>query len=112
LVQRKTLNNIMAYCVTLHNMIIEDERGLDLEFFYDNVGSQCATTQKSRSLSSISWDASPNWRFSHTYLAQTWSHRALVRATWQEMMPLHFISFPVICVWGEQLFARNHPLFV
>ena len=31
----------MTACVILHNMIIEDERDLDLEFYYDNVGS-CA----------------------------------------------------------------------
>ena len=33
---KKILNNIMKCCVTLHNMIIEDERDLDL--VYDNVG--------------------------------------------------------------------------
>jgi hypothetical protein len=36
---KNTLRNIMTYCVILHNIIIEDERGLDLEFFYDNVGT-------------------------------------------------------------------------
>ena len=29
----------MTCCVILHNMIIEDERDLDLELSYDNVGS-------------------------------------------------------------------------
>ena len=37
---KKTLRNIMTCCVILHNMILEDERGLNLEFFYDNVGSR------------------------------------------------------------------------
>lgn len=37
---KKTLNNIMTCCVILHNMIIEDERDMNLEFFYDNVGSR------------------------------------------------------------------------
>ena len=37
---KKTLKNIMTCCVILHNMILEDERGMDLEFFYDNVGSR------------------------------------------------------------------------
>ena len=37
---KKTLKNIMTCCVILHNMIIEDERGLDLELSYDNVGSR------------------------------------------------------------------------
>ena len=30
----------MTCCVILHNMILEDERGMNLEFFYDNVGSR------------------------------------------------------------------------
>ena len=30
----------MTCCVILHNIILEDERGLNLEFFYDNVGSR------------------------------------------------------------------------
>ena len=37
---KKTLKNIMTCCVILHNMILEDKRGLNLEFFYDNVGSR------------------------------------------------------------------------
>ena len=37
---KRTLKNIMTCCVILHNMILEDERGLNLEFFYDNVGSR------------------------------------------------------------------------
>jgi hypothetical protein len=36
---KKTLNNIMKCCVILHNIVIEDERVLDLEFFFNNVGS-------------------------------------------------------------------------
>jgi hypothetical protein len=41
----RTLRNIMTYCVILHNMIIEDERDLNLEFFYDNVGSRVKPTR-------------------------------------------------------------------
>ena len=37
---KKTLVNIMTCCVILHNMIIEDERGLRLPCFYDNVGTR------------------------------------------------------------------------
>ena len=37
---KKTLVNIMKCCVILHNMIIEDERGLNLPCFYDNVGTR------------------------------------------------------------------------
>jgi len=37
---KRTLKNIMTCCVILHNMILEDERGMNLEFFYDNVGSR------------------------------------------------------------------------
>ena len=35
---KRTLKNIITCCVILHNMILEDERGMNLEFFYDNVG--------------------------------------------------------------------------
>jgi hypothetical protein len=42
---KKTLNNIMMACVILHNMIIEDERDLNLEFFYNNVGSRVKPTR-------------------------------------------------------------------
>ena len=37
---KETLSNIMTACVILHNMIIEDEWGLELDFEYDNVGSR------------------------------------------------------------------------
>jgi hypothetical protein len=37
---KQTLENIMKCCVILHNMIIEDERGLNLPCFYDNVGTR------------------------------------------------------------------------
>jgi hypothetical protein len=37
---KKILMNIMTCCVILHNMIIEDERGLTLPYFYDNVGTR------------------------------------------------------------------------
>jgi hypothetical protein len=36
---KKSLQNIMTTRVILHNMIIEDERDLNLEFFYNNVGT-------------------------------------------------------------------------
>jgi hypothetical protein len=37
---KKTLNDIIKCCVILHNMIVEDKRGLDLDIFYDYVGSR------------------------------------------------------------------------
>jgi hypothetical protein len=41
---KKTLNNIMTTYVILHNMIIEDARDLNLEFFYNIVGSRVKPT--------------------------------------------------------------------
>jgi hypothetical protein len=41
---KKTLNSIMTTYVILHNMIIEDERDLNLEFFYKIVGSRVKPT--------------------------------------------------------------------
>jgi hypothetical protein len=35
-----TFSDIMTICVILPNMIIEDERGLNLSFFFDNVGTR------------------------------------------------------------------------
>jgi len=42
---KKSRNNIMQACVILHNMIIEDEKDMDLKFFFDNVGS-CVKPQR------------------------------------------------------------------
>ena len=41
---KKSLSNIMTACVILHNMFIQDERDLNLEFFYDNIGSRVKPT--------------------------------------------------------------------
>jgi hypothetical protein len=37
---KETLRDIMTTCVIMHNMIIKDEKDLDLEFFFDNVGTR------------------------------------------------------------------------
>ncbi|KAK1627509.1 hypothetical protein QYE76_001824 [Lolium multiflorum] len=37
---KETLVDVMTCCVILHNMIIEDESGLNLPCFYDNVGTR------------------------------------------------------------------------
>jgi hypothetical protein len=37
---KEILNDIMTTYVILHNVIIEAERNLNLEFFFDNVGTQ------------------------------------------------------------------------
>jgi hypothetical protein len=42
-----TLKNIMTTCVILHIMIIEDERGLNLSFFFDNADTRVNPSKKS-----------------------------------------------------------------
>ena len=42
---KKTPREVMTCCVILLNMIIEDERDLNLEIFYDNVGSRVKPTR-------------------------------------------------------------------
>jgi hypothetical protein len=37
---KKSLSNIMRVCEILHKIIIKDQRALNLEFFFDNVGSR------------------------------------------------------------------------
>lgn len=37
---KRSLKNIVTCCVILDNMIFKDERGMNLKFFYDNVGSR------------------------------------------------------------------------
>jgi hypothetical protein len=37
---KKSLRTIMTACVILHNMIVKDERDVDLLFEFDNVGSR------------------------------------------------------------------------
>jgi hypothetical protein len=36
---KRILHDIMTTCVILHNMITEDEKDLNLELFFDNVGT-------------------------------------------------------------------------
>jgi hypothetical protein len=40
---KKSLANIMTCCVILHDMIIDDERGLSFPCFYDNFGTRVPT---------------------------------------------------------------------
>jgi hypothetical protein len=40
----------MTTCVVLHNMIIEDEKDLNLEFFFDNVGTRVKPTRNSHKI--------------------------------------------------------------
>jgi hypothetical protein len=37
---KETVNDIMTTCVILHNMTIDDDSNLNLEFFFDNVGTR------------------------------------------------------------------------
>src|SRR4051812_24550396 len=42
---KKSLQNIMTYYVIFHNMIMKDERDLNLEIFYDSVGRRVKPTR-------------------------------------------------------------------
>jgi hypothetical protein len=54
----KTLENIMKRCVILHNMILEDERGLNFPCFFDNVGTR---VQPERNLSHLQAFLQTHW---------------------------------------------------
>jgi hypothetical protein len=43
----------MTACVILHNMIVEDERELDLEYNYDNVGSRAKPARDADEISAF-----------------------------------------------------------
>jgi hypothetical protein len=55
------------------HMSIEDERDLNLEFFYDNVGSRVKPQTNPGHSQPFSWDVSANWKLGHAYSAQQWS---------------------------------------
>ena len=76
---KKTLKNIMTCCVILHNMIIEDERDLDLELSYDNVGSRVKPTRNPDRIKAFL----QTYREIEDADAQTWLQKDLVEHAWK-----------------------------
>jgi hypothetical protein len=75
---KRTLRNITACCVILHNMIIEDERDLNLEFFYDKVDSRVKPTRNPIEIKAFLEtyhnieNAETNWQLKNDLLRHHW----------------------------------------
>jgi hypothetical protein len=110
---KKILINIMIACVILHNMIIEDERDLSLEFFFDNIGSRVRPKRNPDRIYTF-LETSPNWGLGVAFSAAKRSHREPLAASRGKVMPssfIHLISYLCMCEKNNYL-CWNHSLFV
>ena len=62
---KRSLKNIMTWCVILHNMILKDERGMNLEFFYDNVGSRVKSARDPNCIRAFFSNMQGDWKCKH-----------------------------------------------
>jgi hypothetical protein len=93
---------IMTTCVILHNMIIEDDKYLNLEFFFDNVGT-CVKPSKNPDKIQETVRNIKN-RATHRRLKED-----LIRYHWRRhggLTTLIFISYSFMCVINIYLYCK------
>jgi hypothetical protein len=92
-------------------MIIEDERDMNLEFFFDNVGSRVRPERnQDRIQALLETYRQTEDSATHTQLKQR-SHRAPLAASRGKMMPSFIHSFHFLLLRHSLAFGTIHYLF-
>jgi hypothetical protein len=105
---KKSLINIMTACVILHNMIIEDERDLSLEFFFDSVGSRVRPERNPDRIHAFLETYRQIKTRPHILNCKMISSRTIANFTRKsDALIIHSFNFLFMYVWEKQLFASE-----